>query len=47
MSVEEVVEGVGGRNGWGCGRHPDLEMGGASPLHPVPKINWGLRFANP
>lgn len=32
MSVEAVVEQRGGRNGWGCGGYPDLEMGGASPI---------------
>ena len=30
MSVEAVVEQRGGRNGWGCGGYPDLEVGGAS-----------------
>ena len=26
------MEQRGGRNGWGCGGYPDLEMGGASPI---------------
>ena len=53
MSVEAVVEQRGGRNGWGCGGYPDLEMGGAFLISSSkaiikrwfsPKSFWRLTF---